>query len=245
VDIELEVAVGEVHGLLGPNGAGKSTTLAILAGLIEPDDGTIAINGSSNNVSASVRACIGFAPQALAIYPELTAQENIEFFAGLYGMRGKRLKERVAWALDFVALSSQRERRARTFSGGMLRRLNLACAIVHDPALLLLDEPTAGVDPQSRQHLLSNIRELAKAGVGVVYSTHQMYEAEELCDRVTIVDQGRVLACGTVAELTAGEAATHAGPRSSAQHRTELVASAETALEAVFLRLTHRRLRDC
>jgi len=196
--LDLEIRRGETFGLLGPNGAGKSTIIRIALGVVAPDAGTVEIAGHGAPTDPRVRACIGYAPQELAIYDELTAVENLRFFGQLQGLAGKQLKERVAWALHFVALEDRQKHRAGTFSGGMKRRLNLACATVHDPDLLLLDEPTVGVDPQSRNHLFETVEQLAAAGKTIVYTTHYMEEAQRLCDRVAIIDKGRLLACDSV-----------------------------------------------
>jgi ABC-2 type transport system ATP-binding protein len=206
--VSLELVAGETFGLLGPNGAGKSTTIHLLTGALRPDDGEVAINGSADPTRAEVRRHIGVAPQVEALYDELSAAENLSFFGRLYGMGGARLKERVAWCLGLAGLKDRATDRVKTYSGGMKRRLNLACALLHDPPVLLLDEPTAGVDPQSRNHLLDRIEGLARAGRTVLYTTHYMEEAERLCDRVAIMDQGKILALDTVDELLR----QHGGP---------------------------------
>lgn len=198
--ISLEVRAGEAFGLLGPNGAGKSTLVSLCAGLLRPDSGRVEILGS-RPTEPRCRRRVGVAPQELALYDDLTASANIEFFGRLFGLHGGRLRERVAAALDFVGLSDRRGDRVRTFSGGMKRRLNLAVAIVHEPELLFLDEPTVGVDPQSRNAILDNVRALLRLGRTVVYTTHYMEEAERVCDRIGVVDRGRLLALGSVAEL--------------------------------------------
>lgn len=201
--LDLAIAPGETFGLLGPNGAGKSTTIRMALGVIAPDAGSVEITGRGAPTDPEVRRCLGYAPQELAIYDELTPIENLRFFAELQGLRGARLKERIDWALEFVALTDRRKDRVAGFSGGMKRRLNLACAAVHDPDLLLLDEPTVGVDPQSRNHLFQTVELLAKAGKTIVYTTHYMEEAQRLCSRVAIVDKGRVLACDRTEALIA------------------------------------------
>lgn len=199
--LSLEVPRGQTLGLLGPNGAGKTTTLQMLVGLLQPDSGTISIEGRTDVSAAQVRSLIGIAPQSLSLYEELTADENLRFFGGLYGLSGRRLQDRVAWALDFAKLEDRRRHRVQTYSGGMKRRLNFACALLHEPHLVLLDEPTVGVDPQSRQHIFDGIRHLQQAGLTIIYTTHYMEEAQRLCDRVAIMDQGQILEQGTVAEL--------------------------------------------
>lgn len=206
--VSLELVAGETFGLLGPNGAGKTTTIHMLIGALRPDDGEVTINGSTDPMRADVRRHIGVAPQVDALYDELSAAENLFFFGRLYGLHGVRLKERVSWCLDLAGLTARAGDRVKTYSGGMKRRLNLACALVHDPPVLLLDEPTAGVDPQSRNHLLDAIEGFARAGRTILYTTHYMEEAERLCDRVAIMDQGKILALDTVDELVR----THGGP---------------------------------
>jgi len=199
--LSLEIEPGEIFGLLGPNGAGKTTTVNLATGLLQPDEGQVALAGYGTPADPAVRARMGVAPQALAIYDELTAEENLAFFGRIQGLSGPRLKERVEWALDLAGLADRRRGRVKTFSGGRQRRLKLAIAAVHDPRLLLLDEPTAGVDPQSRNAIFEKIEALRHKGCTIVYTTHYMEEAERLCDRVGIIDHGRLLALGTVAGL--------------------------------------------
>ena len=230
--LSLEVRRGEVFGLLGPNGAGKSTTISLCVGLIAPDSGRVAINGSGDPTDAAIRQAIGVAPQALALYDLLSGEENLRFFGEVYGLAGARLAERVASSLDFVGLTDRQRDRVGTYSGGMKRRLNLAAALVHDPQLILLDEPTVGVDPQSRHQIFENIRELKRLGRTVVYTTHYMEEAERLCDRVAIIDRGKLLALGPVAELVEAHGV-----------KPKLVLQGAT-LEDVFLHLTGRSIRD-
>jgi ABC-2 type transport system ATP-binding protein len=206
--VSLELVAGETFGLLGPNGAGKTTTIHMLIGALRPDYGEVSINGSTDPTRADVRRQIGVAPQVEALYDELSAAENLSFFGKLYGLAGVRLKERVSWCVDLAGLTARAGDRVKKYSGGMKRRLNLACALVHDPPVLLLDEPTAGVDPQSRNHLLDSIEEFARAGRTILYTTHYMEEAERLCDRVAIMDQGKILALDTVNELLR----KHGGP---------------------------------
>ena len=232
--ISFEVREGECFGLLGPNGAGKTTTLHMLVGTLRPDSGEVRIHGEPDPTRASVRLRIGVAPQSLAIYQDLTGQENLEFFARLYGLEGGRLRERVEMALEFVGLTSRRKDRVATYSGGMQRRLNLVCGLLHDPSVILLDEPTVGVDPQSRNLLFDNIEALKRLGRTIVYTTHYMEEAERLCDRVAIVDHGAILALDTVENLRR----THGGPP------VRRVIEESPHLEAVFLNLTGRTLRD-
>jgi ABC-2 type transport system ATP-binding protein len=198
--VSFEVRDGETFGLLGPNGAGKSTTIGMLTGSITPDGGCVQIDGSGAPTGAATRMRLGIAPQVISLYEELTAAENVRFFASLYGLSGTRLRERVDWAIEFAGLAARRDR-VKNFSGGMKRRLNLAVALAHDPHIIFLDEPTAGVDPQSRNHIFQRIDELRCGGRTVVYTTHYMEEAQRLCDRVAIMDHGRILDLDTVAAL--------------------------------------------
>lgn len=200
--LSLDVPAGRTIGLLGPNGAGKTTAISMMTGLIAPDAGGVAIDGGDPRRPA-VRRTIGVCPQALAVYPELSARRNLAFFAELAGLRGARVKERVAWALGFAGLESRAGGLVKTFSGGMQRRLNLACALVHDPPVLFCDEPTVGIDPQSRNHIYESIERLKADGRTIVYTTHYMEEAQRLCDEVAIIDGGRILARGGVADLIA------------------------------------------
>ncbi|GJM23124.1 MAG: antibiotic ABC transporter ATP-binding protein [Planctomycetota bacterium] len=199
-DVSFCVNRGEAFGLLGPNGAGKSTTIHLLAGVIAPDRGKVRLDGADPQ-EAIVRTRLGVSPQELAIYEELTGEENLRIFAALYGLRGDALVERVHWALDFAGLTDRRKDRAAKYSGGMKRRLNLACAVVHDPELLICDEPTVGVDPQSRNHIFESIEALRASGTTLIYTTHYMSEAQRLCDRVAIMDHGKLLAADTVDAL--------------------------------------------
>ncbi len=201
-DVSFHVRRGECFGLLGPNGAGKTTTLSMVASLLRPDSGTITVDGiDATSDPLRVRRLLGLVPQELALYEELTAAENLAFFGGLYGLRGAALSLRVAAALEVARLADRAADRVKTFSGGMKRRLNFAVGIVHEPRVILLDEPTVGVDPQSRNHLFDMAAELKTRGVTIVYTTHYMEEAERLCDRVGVVDRGRVVAVGTREEL--------------------------------------------
>ncbi|HEV3235581.1 MAG TPA: ABC transporter ATP-binding protein [Gemmataceae bacterium] len=200
--IRFEVDQGELFGLLGPNGAGKTTLLSLLSCLLEADAGELRIQGTRVTLAdRELRRRIGIVPQELAIYGELTARENLEFFGELYGIKGVHLRGRVKEVLSAVGLEDRANMRASRFSGGMKRRLNLGAAIVHDPALLLLDEPTTGVDPQSRNHIFEEVRRLNEAGVTIVYTTHYMEEVEALCKRVGIMDHGRLIACDSLPGL--------------------------------------------
>ena len=199
-DVSFRVERGEAFGLLGPNGAGKSTTIHLLAGVLAPDSGEVRLDGADPQ-DAQVRRRLGVSPQELAIYEELTGAENLRVFAALYGLRGDALRERVNWALDFAGLADRAKQRAAKYSGGMKRRLNLACAVVHAPELLICDEPTVGVDPQSRNHIFESIETLRAAGTTLIYTTHYMEEAQRLCDRVAIMDHGKLLAVDSVDAL--------------------------------------------
>ena len=194
-DVSFAVAPGEVFGLLGPNGAGKSTTMMMACGLLAPDAGTILINGEELTPKRrDLRRRLGVVPQDLAIYPELTARQNLRFFGKLYGLSGAKLAARVDDALARTGLTGRADDRAGHYSGGMKRRLNFGCGILHEPNLLILDEPTVGVDPQSRSHLLESVQQLAREGMAVIYASHYMEEVQAVCRRVAIVDQGRVVA---------------------------------------------------
>jgi ABC-2 type transport system ATP-binding protein len=195
--LSFEIVKGETFGLLGPNGAGKSTTIHLLIGLLRPDRGEVRVMGGDPWV-AQTRQLIGVAPQALSLYEELTGQENLTFFARTYGLSAARIRQRVEWALAFAGLEDRARHRVATYSGGMKRRLNIAVALVHEPAILLLDEPTVGVDPQSRNHIFESIEMLQKQGLTILYTTHYMEEARRLCDRIAIVDRGKLLALDTV-----------------------------------------------
>jgi ABC-2 type transport system ATP-binding protein len=195
---------GEIFGLLGPNGAGKTTTIGMIAGVLRPTSGSIRILGTDAVGSGrSALRDLGLAPQIVALYPALTAEENLRFFGNLYGISGKRLDDRVRYLLEISGLTARVREPVSEFSGGMKRRLNLACALVHEPKLLLLDEPTAGVDPQSRERIYEALQTLAEEGLAVLLTTHYLEEAERLCDRLAILDEGRVAAEGTVEQLRA------------------------------------------
>lgn len=263
-DLTLDIRQGEIFGLLGPNGAGKTTTVNLAIGLIRPDGGSVNLHGGGPPTDPEVRSRMGVAPQALAIYEDLSGEENLIFFGTLQGLRGKHLKERVGWVLEFVDLADRAKDKAKTFSGGMKRRLNLAIALVHDPPILLLDEPTVGVDPQSRNAIFERISTLRDEGHTVVYTTHYMEEAQRLCDRVGIIDHGRLLAMGTVERLIR----EHGGlsviyiDRGNGEERIETADPMKELvkmhgagdvltfrvdspdLECVFLNLTGRHLRD-
>lgn len=198
--LSLDIGRGEVFGLLGPNGAGKSTTLAMIVGLLAPDSGEIRVNGGLPT-DRRIRAGIGLAPQTLSIYDELSARENLNFFASLHGMNRRQRQASADRLLEFVGLADRANDRVRGFSGGMKRRINLAVALVHDPSLILLDEPTAGVDPQSRNAIFDIVTSLRAMGRTIVYITHYMEEVQRLCTRAGIIDHGRLLAMDSVESL--------------------------------------------
>jgi ABC-2 type transport system ATP-binding protein len=277
--LSFEVRPGETFGLLGPNGAGKTTTISMMIGVLRPDGGTIQVNGGAQPTDPATRRSIGVVPQSLSIYEELTALENLRFFGRLYGLHGSELHGRVDWALEFAGLADRRRDLVKTFSGGMKRRLNMAIALVHDPQVIFLDEPTVGVDPQSRNHIFERIEQLKVDGRTLIYTTHYMEEAQRLCDRVAIMDHGQILDLDTVeglisrhggrsvvkAELTHAPANPALLPapleglhlRFESDRPLEDVARLASAgvsfqtlevarpdLEAVFLVLTGRSLRD-
>lgn len=201
-NISLEIEEGEIYGFLGPNGAGKSTTINIISGLISMNHGKVEIMEmdivkNSNNAKKN----IGIVPQDIAIYEDLTAYENVKFFASLYGLSGNLLKERVQESLEFVGLADKAKDFPKTFSGGMKRRLNIACALAHRPKLIIMDEPTVGIDPQSRNHILQSVKKLNSLGSTIIYTSHYMEEVEEIASRVAIMDHGKIIAEGTKDEL--------------------------------------------
>ena len=259
--LDLEVRAGEALGLLGPNGAGKTTTLRILATLAARDAGDVRVLGLDPAVDGpALRARIGVVPQELALYGALTAAENLTFFARAHGVQGERAAERVAWALGAAGLEERADTRVDTFSGGMKRRLNLVASLLHEPELLFLDEPMAGVDPQSRNHVFEFVEALGASGVTIVYTTHSMGEVERLCDRIAILDRGRAVAAGTLAELQelpqvqrALGAGLDLGEGADLERAADVlrkagfaasVREARAGLEDVFLALTGRDLRD-
>jgi ABC-2 type transport system ATP-binding protein len=200
--VTFAAAQGEVLSLLGPNGAGKSTTISMLAGLLEPTAGDAAIMGHSVRTDAqSAKGALGVVPQDIALYPDLSARENLTFWGKMYGLRGDKLQERVDEVLVVIGLADRQRDRVSTFSGGMKRRVNIGAALLHKPAVIIMDEPTVGIDPQSRRHILDNVKQLNREGMTVLYTTHYMEEAAELSRHIAIMDQGRVIAYGTHDEL--------------------------------------------
>lgn len=228
--ISLEIREGEIFGLLGPNGAGKSTTLNMVCSLLKPTSGRIEVFGmDAKKDMKRIKRRIGYIPQDLAIHDNLKAWENVELFTSLYGIRGRELRAAVDQSLEFVGLLDRRGSYAKTFSGGMKRRLNIACSIGHKPDLMIFDEPTVGVDPQSRNFILEKIKEANANGATVIYTSHYMEEVEAICTRIAIMDNGRIIATGTREELA--RLVTDENPES-------------VTLEEVFLTLTGKKLRD-
>ena len=202
--LSFSVKKGTVFGLLGPNGAGKSTTISCISGLVKPTAGTIEVGGFNIATDAvQAKASLGIVPQELAIYEDLSAHDNLAYWGAAYGLKGAKLKERVTHVLDRIGLTDRAGDLPKQYSGGMKRRLNFGCGLVHEPKILLLDEPTVGVDPQSRERLFDLVREEKAKGTGVLYTTHYMEEAEKLCDELAIIDHGEIIAAGTLEELRA------------------------------------------
>jgi ABC-2 type transport system ATP-binding protein len=203
-DVGFEIGSGETYGLLGPNGAGKTTSILMICGLLERDGGTVEVAGQPLSTSSvQTKASVGLVPQDIAVYPDMTARENLRFFGRLYGLTGSDLSTRVDEALDVTGLRDRADDRTDSYSGGMKRRLNIGVGLLHKPKLLVLDEPTVGVDPQSRNAILTSVENLSDEGMAVLYTTHYMEEAERLCDRVGIIDEGEIRAEGTRRELVA------------------------------------------
>ena len=201
-NISISIEEGEIYGLLGPNGAGKSTTINMICGLLKMDKGSIKIcDLDILKEGNKVKRNIGVVPQDIAIYEDLTAFDNVKFFTSLYGIKGRDLNNKVEEALDFVGLKGNKDAAVKSFSGGMKRRLNIACAISHRPKLIIMDEPTVGIDPQSRNHILKSVKKLNKMGCTIIYTSHYMEEVEEICTRVAIMDSGKLIAEGTKEEL--------------------------------------------
>ena len=218
----------EIFGLLGPNGAGKTTTIRMLSTVLAPDEGDVTIGGySATRESDAVRRLVGVCPQELALYPELSATDNLVFFGRMAGLSGREAREAAAQHLESVGLTERARDKVDKFSGGMKRRVNLAVSLMSRPQLLFLDEPTVGIDPQSRSHIFDTVERLRDEGMTVLYTTHYMEEADRLCDRLAIMDNGKLIRLGRPEELKA-----------------EIGDPAEVTLETVFLELTGRSLRD-
>jgi ABC-2 type transport system ATP-binding protein len=201
-DVSFQVAGGEIYGLLGPNGAGKTTTISMISGLLRPDSGQVKVGGAdvwTDPVRA--KALMGVAPQELAIYDELSGRENLEFWGQVAGLTRAEAKRRTNELLEILALADRAKEPVKMYSGGMKRRINIGCALLHRPKLLLLDEPTVGIDPQARSNILELVRKLSEQGAAILYTTHYLEEAESLCNRIGIIDHGQLLAEGTLAEL--------------------------------------------
>ncbi|MCL4263229.1 MAG: ABC transporter ATP-binding protein [Anaerolineae bacterium] len=202
--VSFSIRQGEIFSLLGPNGAGKSTTIAMLSGLLAPTGGEAMIDGHSITRDAqAVKRVIGVVPQEIALYDAISARENLQFWGRMYGLRGDELKKRVTAVLDIAGLTDRANDKVETFSGGMKRRINIAVGLLHNPKVLFMDEPTVGIDPQSRRRILDTVQELNRQGLTVLYTTHYMEEAEELSHRIGIIDHGQLIALGTLDELTA------------------------------------------
>ena len=228
-NLNIEIEEGEIFGLLGPNGAGKSTTMNMICGIVRPTLGDVEFMGKdfAKNRKKLIGQ-LGYIPQELAIHGNLKAWENVELFTSLYGIKGAELKERIDESLEYVGLLEKRNEFAKTFSGGMKRRLNIACAIGHHPKLMIFDEPTVGIDPQSRNFILDKIKESNKNGATVIYTSHYMEEVEAICTRIAIMDNGRVIATGTSEELK----------------KMIVDDTSSITLEEVFLTMTGKKLRD-
>ena len=259
-DISFSVGRGETVGLLGPNGAGKTTTIAMICGIAKADAGRVTLDGEAiTPESRALKQRVGLVPQDLALYEELSAWANIELFGGLYGITGPLLEQRGTAALQLVGLADRRREAIKNFSGGMKRRVNIACALLHDPDLIVLDEPTVGVDPQSRNAIFENIETLKRQAKTLIYTTHYMEEAERLCDRLVILDRGEIVADDTIAGLYAqlplrrdavielsGDGANDALIQELAARfgRQFQVQQRGAKLDDVFMRLTGHALRD-
>lgn len=200
--VSFNIRQGEIYGLLGPNGAGKSTTISMIATLLKPTEGEITVRGYSVTKNANqVKKLLGLVPQEIALYPTLTAGENLEFWGKMYGLHGAHLRQRIAEVLEIVGLTTREKNRVETYSGGMKRRINIAVGLLNEPEILIMDEPTVGVDPQSRNHILETVKNLNSRGLTVIYTSHYMEEVEYLCDRIGIMDHGKLIAEGTKDEL--------------------------------------------
>lgn len=224
--VSFEIRRNEVFGLLGPNGAGKTTTISMLCGLFPPSGGRVVMDGMDlKGDLADIKQIVGVVPQDIALYPTLTGRENLEFYGHMYGLKGKALKDKIALWLENFGLIDAADRRVSTYSGGMKRRVNLIAGVLHDPKVLFLDEPTVGVDVQSRNVIMDHLKELNRHGTTIIYTSHHMEEAEDFCHRVAIIDHGKIVVQGSPTELIKGTPGCD-------------------SLEQVFLKLTHRKLRD-
>ncbi len=230
--VSFTIGKGEIFGLLGPNGAGKSTTTNMMCGYLEPTSGDTSIDGISVTKEAmKVKHIIGVVPQEIALYKDLNSMENLEFFGELYGLSAKERKERAEDILQFVGLYERRKETVKNFSGGMQRRINMAIAMIHQPDFLLMDEPTVGVDPQSRENIFDTIEKLRDRGTTILYTTHYMEEAERLCNHIAIMDEGNIIAMGTLEQLLAMRDQTREVQRPH-------------GLQELFIQLTGKTLRD-
>ncbi len=228
-NLNIEIRKGEIFGLLGPNGAGKSTTMNMICNIVRPTLGTVEFQGEDvRKNSKKLLKKLGYIPQDLAIHGKLKAWENVELFTSLYGIKGAELKKTIDESLEYVGLLEKKNEYAKNFSGGMKRRLNIACAIGHKPDLLIFDEPTVGIDAQSRNFILDKIKESNKNGATVIYTSHYMEEVEAICTRIAIMDNGKIIACGTSEELK----------------KMLVEDTSSITLEEVFLTLTGKKLRD-
>ena len=223
-DVSFEVEKGETFGLLGPNGAGKTTTIQLLCGLIKPNGGTVTLGGKTDPSLVEVRLSLGVVPQTLAIYQELSARQNLGFFGKMYGLSGRELNERIENCLEIAGLKKRSNDRVSKYSGGMKRRLNMVCSFLHEPPLLLLDEPTVGVDPQSRNLIFDTIENMKEQGRTIIYTTHYMEEAQRLCDRVAILEHGKILDIDSVDNLIK----KHGGPSHIEAEFEEKLSNPET-----------------
>jgi len=234
-NVSFNIEKGEIFGILGPNGAGKSTIVNILNTLIKPDSGDVIIDGVNiKDDGDTIKLIMGVVPQEIALYEELSAYENLMFWGGLYHIPKQELRANVKNTLEVVDLVNRKDDKIKTFSGGMKRRINIACSLLHNPKILVLDEPTVGVDPQNRNHIFELIKRLNKEGMTIIYTTHYMEEAERFCDRIAIIDNGRIIAQGTLNELR----------EISDIKNFERIYTQDANLESIFLKLTGKELRD-
>jgi ABC-2 type transport system ATP-binding protein len=235
--IDLDIARGQILGLLGPNGAGKTTTISMACGVVTPSRGQVIVDGMDlARHPMEVKAKLGLVPQELAIYQDLDAIQNLEYFGALHRLRGSKLRQRVTWALELAGLTDRARDVTGTYSGGMKRRLNLAAGILHEPKVLILDEPSVGVDPQSRHHIFETVRDLASSGMAIVYTSHYMEEVEQLCDQIAIMDGGAIVAVGSLSALLSAHARCGL--------ELELRGDVEAALGAAAAQVTITRLAD-